>query len=104
MLRRFWVGRGRLSVVFWRYGVLGNILIAGLLAYPGGMSRVNAEFFALLMVLLGGYNLWVVVSIWRCAYNVDRKYWGDLARMMAVCWAINCTLVWVFVALDQLAQ
>ncbi len=104
MFRHYWEGHGQLVVIFWLYGVVGNILLGGLLAYPGGMTSRSVEFYALLMVLLGVYNFWVVVSIWRCAYNVGRNYWGDLARMMAVCWAINCTLVWVFVALDQLGQ
>jgi hypothetical protein len=57
-----------------------------------GLSR------ALAWVALGAiYTVWILVSIWRCAGNIDspaplgvpRDVWSMLARRLTVAWAIN---------------
>ena len=38
-------------------------------------------FFFLINII---YTIWVLVSIWNCAYNVKNKIWGDLSRVIVV--------------------
>ena len=30
------------------------------------------------------YTVWILVSIWNCAYNVKNKNWGHLSRVIVI--------------------
>lgn len=99
-MKRYWRGQGRLWTVFWGYGIGGNGLLAGFLGLlvsrlPGGGDHLWPA-----LLLLGFYNAWVVISVWRCAYNTRRRYWGDCARLLMVFWALNLLLLGLFLGLD----
>ncbi|MBN4664028.1 hypothetical protein H4F36_24735, partial [Escherichia coli] len=47
------------------------------------------------------YTAWILVSIWRCAPNARRPYYGDMARALTVAWAINAALLIFFVEMDR---
>ena len=38
------------------------------------------------------YTVWILVSIWNCAYNVKNKIWGDISRLVVV---LNIILIFL---------
>lgn len=94
---RYWNGEGRLAPLYWLWGVGGSILLALLVAGPplAGLAGLG---WALAGITLGAaYSLWILVSIWRCAENIEsptilgapREAWTWLARALTVAWALN---------------
>ena len=51
---------------------------------------------------LAAYTVWIVVSVWRCAFNVEKPLYGHMARALTVAWAINAVLVLGFLELQFL--
>lgn len=103
VLKQYWQGRGRLWVVYWLYGVLGSAILTALLALPVALAGVSAVYYLVALAVVAVYTVWIVVSVWRCAFNVDRELWAYLARGLTVFWALNVFLVAVFLGLDLLA-
>lgn len=74
-----WNGKEQLWKVFWLYNFLiGNALLFGIGLLPQG--TLHAAVFLFMLV----YFIWIAVSLWRCAYNVDTKLWGHLTRILVV--------------------
>jgi hypothetical protein len=110
-IARYWHGEGRLAPLYWLWGVVGSfalaIVVAGLpLAGVAGLP------WALAGITLGAvYTLWILVSIWRCAENIDstvllgapREAWTWLARALTIGWALNAAGMSVML-LSYLAQ
>lgn len=94
-LRYYWDGQGPLWKAFWLYGVLGSGLAAAL-----ALAVINAGWPRLGLLLAALYSLWVVVSIWRCAFNVEDPNWGYAARSVCIVWALNVLLGGLFLLLD----
>ena len=93
---RYWRGGGPLWRAYWLYGVLGSLVLTALIAIP----ELNGWFSlpVLMAALAAGavYTVWIVVSIWRCAFNIDneplgieRDAWAMLARWLTVAWVCN---------------
>ena len=98
----YWSGRGPLWKIYWLYGVLGSnvlVLILLLLMRSGAIASV---WFQIVLVLLAAYTVWIVVSVWRCAFNVEEPMYGHMARALTVAWAINALLVLGFLELQFL--
>jgi hypothetical protein len=76
----YWSGRGKLWKIYWMYGTFVGWLLVPIyiLAARSGIP-VRAISGALLP-----YRVWVVVSIWRCAFNSESRTWGYVARILAV--------------------
>ncbi len=96
-LQRYWHGEGRLAPLYWGWGVGGSILLAVLVAGPPLSGRAGLPW-ALAWIAIGAlYTVWILVSTWRCADNIDspaplgvpREIWSTLARWLTVAWAIN---------------
>lgn len=95
-LRRYWRGEGPLWKLYWLYGVLLSTLGATALV---ALVLQGALPVVLLVPLLGlalAYTLFILVAIWRCAFNIagtplgiDREAWGWLARLLTFGWAAN---------------
>ena len=100
---RFWRGRGRLWVVYWLYGVLGSAILTALLAAPVAFAGMSAIYYLIMLAVVAVYTVWIVVSVWRCAFNVDREMWAYLARGLTVFWALNVVLLSIFLGLDLVA-
>jgi len=79
-------GRERLVVVFWYYFVLGELgLVLLLVAASTAVPMVRAPLLMGVLTVafavpLVAYHLWVMVSLWTCAFNVRLRFWGYLAR------------------------
>ncbi len=73
----WFIGEARLWKPFWLGGFLGGFLISAamsLLALTGIAGQIAS--FAVAAV----YVVWLAGAVWNCAYNVDREWWGHLAR------------------------
>ena len=98
----YWRGEGPLWKIYWLYGVLGSnvlVLILLLLMQRGAM---DSGWFQLVLLVLAAYTVWIVVSVWRCAFNVENPMYGHMARALTVAWAINAFLVLGFLELQVL--
>jgi hypothetical protein len=53
----------------------------------------GSGWFQLVLAALAPYTVWIVISVWRCAFNVEKPLYGHIARALTVSWAINAVLV-----------
>ncbi len=95
----YWRGEGRLWVVFWIYGVLLSIIVAGVFLAQLATEDPIPGLKQFLIVAFIPYTVWVLVSIWRCAFNGENKLYGHMARALTIAWAINGTLLIISVEL-----
>ena len=96
-IRSAWVGKERLWVVYWLCGHVLGMVLALLLFVLVPTSPVTTPL-ALILGLV--YMVWIVVSVWRCAPNANRPFWGYLARTVWVV-AVPLTLAGMFKMLDR---
>jgi hypothetical protein len=76
----YWSGRGKLWKIYWVYGTFVEwvlIPIYILAARSGLLPRAISG--ALLP-----YRVWILVSVWRCAFNAESRAWGYVARILVV--------------------
>lgn len=99
-VRQYWHGDGPLWSVFWFWGVVGSWLLAGLFALAAAYFGVTWWLFIVTAVVMTGYTVWILVSVWRCADNTREERWSLIARVLTVAWALNVLLVGVFLFLD----
>jgi len=83
-------GGEKLSVVFWYCCVLGQLGVVLLLlavwtlvghSLPATLQTVAGVLIAIPVV---AYEIWVLVSLWTCTFNVKVKIWGYAARAYVV--------------------
>ena len=98
----YWRGHGPLWKVYWLYGVLGSNLLVLILLLLMHESALGSVWFQFVLLLLAGYTVWIVVSVWRCAFNVEKPMYGHMARALTVAWAINALMVLGFLELQFL--
>ena len=84
--KRTWNGEEKLKILFWIYYVIGSIGIAmvpGVFQSAGLLIGINyGAIFSLIIVV--PYFVWIMVSLWRCAFNVDKRIWGYIVRGIVV--------------------
>lgn len=98
----YWRGHGQLWKAYWLYGVLGSNLLALALFLLMERSALGSAWFQIVLLLLAVYTIWIVVSVWRCAFNVEKPTYGHMARALTVAWAINALLVLGFLEIEFL--
>lgn len=98
----YWQGRGPLWKVYWLYGVLGSNLLALILLLLMQRGAIGSLWFQIVLLLLAAYTVWIVVSVWRCAFNVEKPMYAHMARALTAAWAINALLVLGFLELQIL--
>jgi hypothetical protein len=98
----YWRGQGPLWKVYWLYGVVGSNVLALILLLLMERNAVASGWLQLLLLALAIYTVWIVVSVWRCASNVENPVYGHMARALTVAWAINAVLVLGFLELQFL--
>ena len=95
LLLSYWNGKQKLWKAFWLIGfVLQFVLIIffgifNLIGIALGLTW-SIKFIIFLINII--YTIWVLVSIWNCAYNVKNKIWGDLSRVIVV---LNVILIFL---------
>lgn len=99
MIGRYWRGDGPLWRIYWLYGVLASTVLAGVVLWA---YRTEAPAWLLLLLLALGavYTVWIVVAVWRCAFNVAQprlgqptEFWAVLARALTIAWALNVVML-----------
>ena len=100
VVRYYWRGEGPLWKVYWLYGVLGSTVLAGILLALMQRGALGSIWFQLVLLLLAAYTVWIVVAVWRCAFNVEKPLYGHMARALTVAWAINALMVLSFLELQ----
>lgn len=98
----YWKGHGPLWKVYWLYGVLGSNVLGAVLLFLIRQGALGTFWFQVVWLLLAAYTVWIVVSVWRCAFNVDNPVYGHMARALTVAWAINALMVLGFLELQVL--
>ncbi len=96
LIMRYWHGKGPLWRVFWVYGVVFSIAAGLPVAILAGNGRISPTVTAFAIGFGLIYTIWILVSVWRCAFNVAggplglrAEFWGSLARALTIAWAIN---------------
>ena len=96
LMGRYWSGNGPLWRIFWIYGVAGSAILAAAVALPFSMGWMGAVSETLVLAVAALYTAWLLVGVWRCAFNIagtplgiERDGWALLARGLAIAWAIN---------------
>ena len=98
----YWRGHGPLWKVYWLYGVLGSCVLTAILLYLISTGSTDTVWFQVVLLLLAAYTVWIVIAVWRCAFNVRDERLGHIARALTVAWAINAALVLGFLELEYL--
>ena len=85
----WFIGEDRLWKPFWLGGGVLGLLVSSLFVT---VIVTEALPFVVAYVLFLGFQVWLMVSVWNCAYNVDWRGWGHMARGVIVLGAVT----WVF--------
>jgi hypothetical protein len=92
----YWRGEGPLWRLYWIYGVLVSTA-GGTILMTAAIYRLLPSWAILLLALLGlAYTAWILVSTWRCAFNIEsprvlgieREALGWLARVLTFGWVL----------------
>ena len=78
-------GKEELRIVFWHYNVLGIMGASFIASAMVGVAMLISATPNPNLVLVGfaffaPYWFWAIASLWQCAFNVQRRTWGYLAR------------------------
>jgi hypothetical protein len=97
---RAWQGRAPLARVFWVYGVLTSLGLAGLhlLALQAGRRDIQQ----VLILVFTAYTAWILVAVWRSAEQAPAGL-RLFVRSLTVAWAANALLLAGFLQLDLIA-
>ena len=86
-LLSYWNGEQKLWKAFWIMGFVFQILFFYFLlflSYIGFLFGLTWSIKVIIFLISNIYTIWILVSIWNCAYNVKNKIWGDLSRVIVV--------------------
>ena len=92
-IKEHWHGNRKLSSAFWRVGVAGTVLVwLFLLAAAIGRGLLQtligppnkSVFYITYFSVLGAWQIFAWVSIWRCARNTKTIVWTYLARILVI--------------------
>ena len=87
LLLSYWNGERKLWKAFWIMGFVFQILFFYFLlflSYIGLLFGLTWSIKVTIFLISNIYTIWILVSIWNCAYNVKNKIWGDLSRVIVV--------------------
>ena len=96
-LLSYWNGERKLWKAFWIMGFIFQILFFYFLlflSYIGLLFGLTWSIKVTIFLISNIYTIWILVSIWNCAYNVKNKIWGDLSRVIVVLNVILLFLVY----------
>ena len=86
-LLSYWNGEQKLWKAFWLMGFVFQILFLYfllVLLYFGVLIGLTWSIKVTIFLLSNIYQVWILVSIWNCAYNVKNKAWGHLSRGIVI--------------------
>ena len=83
-IKRAWRGEEKLWKVFWLYDVLvgfGFNFIDAIIKNGFGSKSIEYILFDIMYFV---YAIWLFISLWRCAFNTEWKFFSYIARIFAV--------------------
>ena len=86
-LLSYWNGKQKLWKAFWVMGFVFQILFFYFLLfllYLGSLIGLTWSIKIIVFLISNIYTIWILVSIWNCAYNVKNKIWSNLSRVIVV--------------------
>ena len=86
-LLSYWNGEQKLWKAFWLMGFVFQILFLYfllVLLYFVVLIGLTWSIKVTIFLLSNIYQIWILVSIWNCAYNVRNKTWGHLSRSIVI--------------------
>ena len=86
-LLSYWNGEKKLWKAFWLMGFVFQFLFLYFLLfllYVGLLIGLTWSIKVTIFIISNIYQIWILVSVWNCAYNVKNKNWGYVARIMVV--------------------
>ena len=86
-LLSYWNGEQKLWKAFWLMGFVFQIVFLYfllVLLYFGTLIGLTWSIKVTIFLLSNIYQIWILVSIWNCAYNVRNKTWGHLSRSIVI--------------------
>jgi hypothetical protein len=75
-----WRGEERCWIAYWVYGFVFSIGWSILLS----LAAVVPLALIPLGLLYLCYIIWVLVSQWRCAFNLEWRFWGYVVRFLII--------------------
>lgn len=72
--------------VFWGHLMIGIALIHLATLLSENALQITRPVLLPLSFL---WISWAVVGVWRCASNVTKKYWGQLARFLSLIFSVS---------------
>ena len=94
-LLSYWDGEQKLWKAFWLLGFIFQILFFYFLLfllYVGMLLKLTWSIKISVFLLSNISTVWILVSIWNCAYNVKNKIWGNISRVIVV---LNVILIFL---------
>ena len=76
-----WSGKEKLWKVFWLYNFILGTAIGYAIDYVAGLGLI-IEIAVFTVVLI--WAIWVLVALWRCAFNSRWRGWGYVCRGVVV--------------------
>ena len=86
-IKRAWRGEEKLWVVFWAYDVIVFLIVKECIRTYAESSISNEGRLPIIVIFAIAfliYFIWLNVSLWRCAFNAQRKEWGYLVRFIII--------------------
>ncbi len=75
-------GHEKLWMAYWINFVAINNAVSNLVEKFVIDKSITIQIIALIVSL--AVLIWGMVSVWRCAFNVENHYWGYIARVMVI--------------------
>ena len=73
--------------MFWCYFGVGGLVVNSL-AIVIGTAIISKGYWFVGVIITGVmlilYNVWVLVAVWACSFNVNWKPWGYVARAIVI--------------------
>jgi hypothetical protein len=102
-IKRTWRGEEKLWKVFWVYGVglslvgfftalavsIWAAMSIGVIGSPSESTWYFGRYTWSAVSIC--YFVWITISLWRCAFNLEKRVLGYGARVLAVCVALAAT-------------
>lgn len=104
-----WNGQRPLHKVFWLYYILGIFLIALAVGLFVQIGPLLPELITFLLIFVIGFfvslwQVWALVSIWRCAANSSFSVYKFIARAYVVLFTLIVTVGVVQQAYEEYRQ
>jgi len=102
ILDRFIDGSALLSTAFWKFFVIGKLIILGApMLYVQQLDRHPGPILAMLipMCFLGSFvhDFLSTLAIWRCSSNTEKYAYGVFARVVVLAWLCGYIVLAVYI-------